>query len=347
MKRAAYIFLLFILIAIYIFTNQIETLWLLGAFVFFSFLSWVGLFFSKRKVILSFEENNPVQTGIEFVLSVENRSFIPISKALVEVECTNSVFGGKDKSVFHLSVPSKKKVTYNIPVDSYFCGRIDISICKVELQDWLGVIKFKQKTSASKSYYKFPDKADMPVYELVADKEADDALSYRHIKGNDVSEILQIRDYVPGDNVKSIHWKLSARKQEGLIVKELDTPNDNSILIFFDYSNSEEENKSILEIVAEMSKDFLQDAKDHTVIFRNTMDKFSVIEKIDGIDDYEELMQKVLENPAEKQEYQALDYVLENNIVSNYAIIIYITGKSNCEETWIFDQMENVLVLSV
>ena len=96
-----------------------------------------------------------------------------------------------------------------------------------------------------------------------------------------------------------------------------------------------------------MSKDFLQDAKDHTVIFRNTMDKFSVIEKIDGIDDYEELMQKVLENPAEKQEYQALDYVLENNIVSNYAIIIYITGKSNCEETWIFDQMENVLVLSV
>jgi uncharacterized protein (DUF58 family) len=64
---------------------------------------------------------------------------------------------------------------------------------------------------------------------------SDSALEYKHVKGNDVSEILQIKDYVRGDSIKSIHWKMSA-KMGKLMVKELDTPNDNSIMVFFDYA---------------------------------------------------------------------------------------------------------------
>ena len=38
-------------------------------------------------------------------------------------------------------------------------------------------------------------------------------------KGSDFSEIGQVREYIPGDSLKDIHWKLSAKK-EALMVKE-------------------------------------------------------------------------------------------------------------------------------
>ena len=38
-------------------------------------------------------------------------------------------------------------------------------------------------------------------------------------KGNDPSEIFDIREYVPGDDIRSIHWKLSS-KTDTLILKE-------------------------------------------------------------------------------------------------------------------------------
>jgi uncharacterized protein (DUF58 family) len=34
-----------------------------------------------------------------------------------------------------------------------------------------------------------------------------------------------------GDSIKNIHWKMSA-KMGKTMVKELDTPNDNSVMIF-------------------------------------------------------------------------------------------------------------------
>ena len=38
-------------------------------------------------------------------------------------------------------------------------------------------------------------------------------------KGNDFAEITDVREYRPGDRIKDIHWKLSAKK-ETLMVKE-------------------------------------------------------------------------------------------------------------------------------
>lgn len=42
-------------------------------------------------------------------------------------------------------------------------------------------------------------------------------------KGEDVSEIYAIREYRPGDSMKAIHWKLSARTKHWM-VKEFSFP---------------------------------------------------------------------------------------------------------------------------
>jgi hypothetical protein len=48
---------------------------------------------------------------------------------------------------------------------------------------------------------------------------SEEAVHERNAKGNDTSEIFEIRNYRSGDRPQQIHWKLSAKEQE-LMVKE-------------------------------------------------------------------------------------------------------------------------------
>ncbi len=58
-----------------------------------------------------------------------------------------------------------------------------------------------------------------------------------HHPGDDPSETFALREYVPGDRVRSIHWKLTEKTGE-VIVRQLGLPVNNSILLLMDNSVS-------------------------------------------------------------------------------------------------------------
>lgn len=57
-------------------------------------------------------------------------------------------------------------------------------------------------------------------------------------KGNDLSEIFDIREYVPGDDIRSIHWKLSS-KTDTLILKEASDPSHYNVVILPDFGRKQ------------------------------------------------------------------------------------------------------------
>ncbi len=71
------------------------------------------------------------------------------------------------------------------------------------------------------------------------------------IRGDDYSEVLLLRDYVPGDSLKQIHWKLSS-KLDRLIVREASMPVQRSLLICMDNPTdcTPDESDAIAEITA-------------------------------------------------------------------------------------------------
>lgn len=52
------------------------------------------------------------------------------------------------------------------------------------------------------------------------------------------AEIGNIREYIPGDTLKSIHWKLSSKLQENLMVKEFTTNTSRHVYVLCDFSTS-------------------------------------------------------------------------------------------------------------
>ena len=67
-------------------------------------------------------------------------------------------------------------------------------------------------------------------------------------KGNDLSEIYDIREYVPGDDIRSIHWKLSS-KTENLILREASDPSHYNVVLLPDFGQDfmkEEQSENVI-----------------------------------------------------------------------------------------------------
>lgn len=68
-------------------------------------------------------------------------------------------------------------------------------------------------------FFVLPKQEESPQFSLPEAYAGVAELTESTRKGNDHSEVSEIRAYVPGDRPRDIHWKLSARQHE-LMVKE-------------------------------------------------------------------------------------------------------------------------------
>ncbi len=108
-----------------------------------------------------------------------------------------------------------------IKLDSQYAGTVEYCLKSLILYDMLGIFCRPVSLDERRTIGIMPPFELMPLEitrrtrEFPAD--ADEYSTER--KGDDPSEIYQIREYRPPDSIHSIHWKLSA-KEDNLMVKE-------------------------------------------------------------------------------------------------------------------------------
>lgn len=116
------------------------------------------------------------------------------------------------------------------------CGRMNYDIEKLWLTDYLGIIPRRLRSETSVRMTILPETFPVNVDSSMLLSAAEDSDLYESDRrGNDPTEIFQLREYAAGDMVRSIHWKLSS-KLDQLIVKEPAMPVDRSLLIYWDQS---------------------------------------------------------------------------------------------------------------
>ena len=143
----------------------------------------------------------------------------------------------------------KKKYTGTVPAGgeetlwcefvSGRCGSIEVRLEKLRVFDLLGIFCIGRKEDQACSVKIMPGFALMPL-EITRktrefQAESDDYSGEK--KGDDPSEIYQVREYRVMDPLKDIHWKLSAKEDE-LMVKEKGFPLGCTVLIWFDIRES-------------------------------------------------------------------------------------------------------------
>ena len=182
----------------------------------------------------SFQPNGTV-TRAEFIKLVNRTQiknptwFVSLdTKLIVNVE--NTLMETIGQQVFSVPVHAGKGYTLTLPVVATYPGLLKISVSRVYIKDLMGFFRLKKNVEQTAELSILPRAVTDIAYEKTALEQGMLESEESSKRGNDFSDVQEVREYIPGDKLMSIHWKLSA-KRDILMVKDRVSMSDHQLVI--------------------------------------------------------------------------------------------------------------------
>ena len=141
------------------------------------------------------------------------------------------------------------------------CGMITCTVARARVFDYLGLFSLPRRWRCL---------AEVPVLPLPQPPEKLpslaqlQALSYRPKPGGGFSEVHELRDYRPGDSLREVHWKLTA-KVDRPIIREPQQPQQGPVVLTLDLAGTPKELDSCLDQTCWLSHWLLELGVSHAV----------------------------------------------------------------------------------
>ena len=150
------------------------------------------------------------------------------TKLIVNVE--NTLMETIGQRVFSVPVHAGKGYTLTLPVVATYPGLLKISVSRVYIKDLMGFFRLKKNVEQTAELSILPRAVTDIAYEKTALEQGMLESEESSKRGNDFSDVQEVREYIPGDKLMSIHWKLSA-KRDILMVKDRVSMSDHQLVI--------------------------------------------------------------------------------------------------------------------
>lgn len=216
-------------------------------------ISWLILLLIRKKVRITLTAPGVASKNKPFTLCarLESDTRLAFGKTGMWLELTNKATGETQKKRFIFRGDGKWTL------QSAFCGCIECRATGVWCYDLFGILPVRIPCKATKRIVIMPDMFPVELETVLSRSEQDDCTEYApDRKGSDRTETLQIRDYVPGDPLQQIHWKLSS-KLDRLIVRDPAEPVDRELMVFLEQSDDQrrpETADALLEAVVSVAQ---------------------------------------------------------------------------------------------
>jgi Uncharacterized conserved protein (some members contain a von Willebrand factor type A (vWA) domain) len=192
------------------------------------------------------------------LLKLSNRSIVPSMDCEVLLKSSNTFYGSEAKTILALPVRALGSFEKYIPVEYTMNGMYSFEIPDIRFRDVLGFISLRKKMNKAAEVTVLPE-ADGNTDFNTSDMTGGMTESEETIKkGHDFSDVSDVREYIPGDKLMSIHWKLSAKK-DILMVKERVAMSDQQMVIVTELAGKDEEVDEVLSFAYGLCKAFMAD----------------------------------------------------------------------------------------
>ncbi len=210
-----------------------------------------------------------MKKGEEFNIYVElkNPLRLPLVNAYIKIKFSNPFYGEENIITLNVPIRAQKTMEYSYTVMMEYCGRVLVEAESIKLVGLLGIYEVTRKVDAQGECLIYPNGEPRNqeagqtymrgVTEAMESKE----------KGYDFSEVSDIREYIPGDKLQNIHWKLSMKKDE-LMVKERVSVSAMQLNVLVDLVNDEEMRlEAVLELADSITSSFVLQNLPFTVYY--------------------------------------------------------------------------------
>ena len=225
------------------------------------FLSLGAVFLLRRFVQVSLiapeREQNRDELGY-LRLTVKNPLWLFSFDANLILRSENCFYG--DTGTTRISVPIQMHATYEkmIPIRYSMNGMYRYRMDGFAMRDLLGVVSLAKKVKTETEVVIYPAGEGTQTGDMTDLSKGMTESEETQKKGHDFSDVSDVREYIPGDKLMSIHWKLSA-KRDILMVKDRVSMSDQQMVILAELSGEDTQVDQILSLTFGICNSFVQE----------------------------------------------------------------------------------------
>lgn len=189
-------------------------------------LSVIITLYSRKRLILEIKTGDElVKKKKEYIINIaaEKKTVIPIPIAGFKLNVSERI-AKPEFDEYRFSMSSKQCCDISVKLIPEICGPAEIEIKNLYIMDYLGIFKFKLYSDRllKRKVYIMPEIKELgdgneiikSISNLISD---DDDENTDTVIGKTAFPGYEYRKYFPGDPIKKINWKLSAKKKEYFI----------------------------------------------------------------------------------------------------------------------------------
>jgi uncharacterized protein (DUF58 family) len=186
------------------------------------------------------------KTGSKFIIELCNNSgfFVPHVSLLLRSGSERT------KKAFSIFAHEKREIETQVQFDHI--GQYIVGVEHIRFYDLLGVFRFPGKKMTA-SVIVAPRLVEIADIRLRAEKgRANNTLS-EYLKLHEDESYNGVREYIPGDSLKNVHWKLTAHTSK-YMSRRYESSNNNGVSIYLDLvppAYEWEKNRCIYDCLAE------------------------------------------------------------------------------------------------
>lgn len=210
----------------------------------------------------------PGQAGVErgreglWLLEVESPLGLPLSRITVALEVRNRLTGATGRRRVVLDGAGQGR-TWEEKADTTHCGSLECTVARVRLCDCLGLFALSVRPRTGAGQLVLPLPVEPSALPELGDQGREGA-GMRPRPGGGPGEDYDLRPYRDGDPMRSVHWKLSSKKDE-LVVKETMEPRRTALVLTFDHFGPPQVLDATFDELAAVSRTLLAKGRTHHI----------------------------------------------------------------------------------
>lgn len=203
--------------ALYFFENNTGTRAILAASILVPLISVFCAYRCSRRTVLSLDAPASGEKGAPLSCRL-SASPLVFCEAYASLRLRNALTREETRAGAVAGVPLSLGISH--------CGLLTVSVDRADVRDVFGLCSFAVRADCARDTWVPPSCFPAQVaFEAFPAHAQEDSRFSAVRRGEDFSETQSIRPYVPGDPVRQIHWKLSAKTGQTLL-REIGLPAD-------------------------------------------------------------------------------------------------------------------------